>query len=105
MNILLIGHEGYLGRGLLSYLSREHRVVGWDKKEDLFQLDASVLARENIEVLESRHHFRFGDRYVPTVRDTACPTDADQALLAALRVLRDAASGVRRIDTDTCHTH
>ena len=51
MNILLIGHEGYLGRGLLSYLSREHRVVGWDKKEDLFQLDASVLARENIEVL------------------------------------------------------
>ncbi len=51
MNILLIGHEGYLGRGLLSYLSREHRVVGWDKKEDLFKLDASVLARENIEIL------------------------------------------------------
>jgi nucleoside-diphosphate-sugar epimerase len=50
-NILLIGHEGYLGRGLHSYLSRKHRVVGWDKKEDLFKLDPAVLARERIEML------------------------------------------------------
>src|SRR6266404_6772813 len=51
VNILLLGHEGYLGRGLAAYLERNHRIVGWDKKEDLFNLDASVLARENIEVL------------------------------------------------------
>jgi len=51
MNILLIGHEGYLGRGLQSYLSRNNRVVGWDKQEDLFKLDAAVLAREKIELL------------------------------------------------------
>lgn len=51
MNILLIGHEGYLGRGLYAYLSRKHRIVGWDKKEDLFNLDAATLARENIEML------------------------------------------------------
>lgn len=51
MNILLLGHEGYLGRGLAAYLERNHRIVGWDKKEDLFNLDASVLAREDIEVL------------------------------------------------------
>ena len=51
MNILLIGHEGYLGRGLYSYLSRKHRVIGWDKKEDLFKLDAATLAREKIEML------------------------------------------------------
>ena len=51
MNILLIGHEGYLGRSLLAYLSRNHRVIGWDKKEDIFQLNGSILARENIEVL------------------------------------------------------
>lgn len=51
MNILLIGHEGYVGRGLLEYLSRSHRVLGWDKKEDLFKLDARLLARKNIEVL------------------------------------------------------
>jgi nucleoside-diphosphate-sugar epimerase len=51
MNILLVGHEGYLGRGLLEYLSKKHRVIGWDKAENLFNLSAQVLARENIEVL------------------------------------------------------
>lgn len=51
MNILLIGHEGYLGRSLFAYLSRAHRVVGCDKKEDLFQLSGSILAREDIEIL------------------------------------------------------
>jgi nucleoside-diphosphate-sugar epimerase len=51
MNILLIGHEGYLGRSLFGYLSRTHHVVGWDKQEDLFQLSGSILARENIEIL------------------------------------------------------
>ncbi len=51
MNILLIGHEGYLGRGLHSYLARKHRVIGWDKKEDIFNLDAGTLAREKVEML------------------------------------------------------
>ena len=51
MNILLLGHEGYLGRGLSAYLEKNHRIVGWDKKEDLFKLDASILARENIQIL------------------------------------------------------
>ncbi len=51
MNVLLIGHEGYLGRGLYSYLARKHRVIGWDKKEDIFNLDAGTLARENVEML------------------------------------------------------
>jgi len=51
VNILLIGHEGYLGRGLYAYLSRKHRVIGWDKKEDLFNLDSATLAREGVEML------------------------------------------------------
>ena len=51
MKILLIGHEGYIGHGLLTYLKRAHQIVGWDKKEDLFNLDAATLARENIELL------------------------------------------------------
>jgi len=51
MNILLIGHKGYLGCGLFEYLSRKHRVIGWDKEENLFNLDASILAREGIEVI------------------------------------------------------
>lgn len=48
---MLIGHEGYLGCGLHSFLSRKHHVIGWDKKEDLFNLDAGFLVRENIELL------------------------------------------------------
>jgi len=51
MNILLIGHEGYLGHGLLTYLSKKHKVIGWDKKENIFNLDASILAKENIELV------------------------------------------------------
>src|SRR5579872_1485431 len=52
MNIVLIGHEGYLGRGLHVYLSgRGHKVFGWDKKENLFNIDAAYLAKNNIELL------------------------------------------------------
>ncbi len=71
MNILLIGHEGYLGRGLLTYLNRNHRVVGWDKKENLFNLDAATLARENIEVLINLSVM--ADRHSKTYQiDTPC---------------------------------
>ncbi|MBM4409517.1 MAG: NAD(P)-dependent oxidoreductase [Chloroflexi bacterium] len=51
MNILLIGHRGYLGRGLYTYLSRKHRVIGWDQQEDVFSLDAAVLAKHDIELV------------------------------------------------------
>ncbi len=51
MNVLLIGHEGYLGRGLHAYLGPRHRVIGWDKKEDLFKLDAAALARADVELV------------------------------------------------------
>lgn len=51
MNFLLIGHEGYLGRGLFSYLSRRHRVLGYDIKENLFSLNSAFLAREGVEAV------------------------------------------------------
>lgn len=52
MKILLIGHEGYLGRGLHAYLaSQGHEVTGWDRGEDLFTLDGALLARKDIELL------------------------------------------------------
>jgi len=51
MNIVLIGHEGYLGSGMHSYLSRKHKVFGWDRKEDIFSLNGAYLARENIEMV------------------------------------------------------
>ena len=51
MKIVLIGHEGYLGRGLFAYLARQNQVFGWDKKEDLFNLDAAYLARQGIDMV------------------------------------------------------
>lgn len=51
MNILLIGHRGYLGSGLLSYFRDRHTVIGWDQEEDLFSLDAAVLARNDIQIV------------------------------------------------------
>ncbi len=51
MKILLIGHGGYLGTSLYTYLKRHNQVIGWDKKEDLFNLSATFLAREEIELL------------------------------------------------------
>lgn len=51
MNILLIGHRGYLGRGLHAYFCGGHRVVGWDVQEDLFRLTPELLAREKIELV------------------------------------------------------
>lgn len=51
MKILLIGHEGYLGRGLHAWLARGHDVLGWDVKEDLFTLSPEVLERHGIEAV------------------------------------------------------
>jgi nucleoside-diphosphate-sugar epimerase len=51
MKILLIGHRGYLGQGLLEYLSKENDVIGWDKEEDLFQLSSEILSKNNIEAI------------------------------------------------------
>lgn len=51
MNILLIGHRGYLGKGLHGFFHRRHRVIGWDVQEDLFQLSPQILAKENVELV------------------------------------------------------
>lgn len=51
MKILLIGHEGYLGRGLHARLSQGHEVIGWDVREDLFSLRPEVLGRHGIEAV------------------------------------------------------
>lgn len=68
--ILLIGHEGFLGRGLHEYFGRHHEVIGCDVKEDLFSLDAAMLAREGIEMLVNLAVI--GDRQSKTFKmDTA----------------------------------
>src|SRR5436190_2573838 len=51
MNILLIGHEGYLGRGLHEYFRRDHHVVGWEERDDLFTLDREFVRDQQFDVL------------------------------------------------------
>lgn len=51
MNILLIGHRGYLGRGMAAELRLHHKVVGWDVQEDIFKLGVPTLTRERIDLV------------------------------------------------------
>tara|TARA_B110000438_G_scaffold299832_1_gene350810 strand:+ start:1095 stop:1973 length:879 start_codon:yes stop_codon:yes gene_type:complete len=51
MNILLIGNEGYLGRGLFAFLSQKHKVIGWDLKENLFELNNTILEQHSIDIV------------------------------------------------------
>jgi nucleoside-diphosphate-sugar epimerase len=51
MKILLIGHKGYLGRGLHQYFKKNNEVVGWDIEDDLFSLTTEFLKKERIQIL------------------------------------------------------
>lgn len=51
MKILLIGHKGYLGRGLHQYFKKNNEVVGWDIEDDLFSLTTEFLKKERIQML------------------------------------------------------
>lgn len=66
MNILLVGGEGYLGVGLSRFFKNKHNVVTWDKNEDLFKLDSSILASKHIDILVNLSfvHDRKSLRYV-----------------------------------------
>ena len=43
MRILLIGHQGYVGAGLVRYLGTHHQVVGWGREDDVCSLNASII--------------------------------------------------------------
>ncbi|MEY3775464.1 MAG: hypothetical protein RLZZ129_2244 [Verrucomicrobiota bacterium] len=67
MNILLIGHRGYLGKGLHGYFHQRHRVIGWDVQEDLFKLSPDILAREKVDLVVNLAVV--ADRKSPTFQD------------------------------------
>lgn len=67
MNILLIGHRGYLGKSLHGFFHPNHHVVGWDVQEDLFQLTPQIVANENIELVINLAVA--ADRKSPTFQD------------------------------------
>ncbi len=51
MNIVLIGHRGYLGLGLHHYLIKNHKVIGWDKEEDIYSLTRDFLDKNKIDAI------------------------------------------------------
>ena len=51
MNILLIGHRGYIGTGLHNYFQPRHRIVGWDLQENLFKISPETLKSEKIDLV------------------------------------------------------
>jgi len=51
MNILLIGHSGYVGSGLFRYLSYKHKVIGWGRKEDIQYIGTPGLKKLGISVV------------------------------------------------------
>lgn len=51
MNIVLIGHRGYVGRGLASYWKNKHTIFGWDKEENVFRLNTHYLLDKHIDAI------------------------------------------------------
>jgi len=51
MNIVLIGHRGYIGIGLHHYLIKNHNVIGWDKEEDIHNLTRDFLDKNKIDAI------------------------------------------------------
>ena len=51
MNILLIGHEGYVGSGLYKYFSSSHNVIGWGRKDDIMKINKEMLLSKRIDVI------------------------------------------------------
>lgn len=51
MNLVLIGHRGYIGIGLNHYLQKNHNVIGWDKEEDIHKLTLDFLEKNKIDAI------------------------------------------------------
>ncbi|CAB4801503.1 unannotated protein [freshwater metagenome] len=51
MNLVLIGHRGYIGIGLNYYLQKNHNVIGWDKEEDIHKLTLDFLEKNKIDAI------------------------------------------------------
>ena len=51
MKILIIGHQGYIGSALYKYLSRDYKVVGWGKNDNILNITKELLSDKKIEVV------------------------------------------------------
>ena len=51
MKILLIGYQGYVGSGLFKYLSIDHEVVGWGRKDDILNITNQYILKNNFDII------------------------------------------------------
>ena len=51
MNILLIGHGGYVGSGLYSFLSKKNKVMGWSHDQDILSITPEVILKNKIKAV------------------------------------------------------
>ena len=51
MKILIIGHQGYVGSGLFKYLSMNHEVMGWGRKDNILNITNQYLLKNNFDVV------------------------------------------------------
>jgi len=51
MKILIIGHQGYVGSGLFKYLSMNHEVMGWSRKDNILNITNQYLLKNNFDVV------------------------------------------------------
>jgi nucleoside-diphosphate-sugar epimerase len=87
MNILLVGHEGYVGAGLVRFLRERHTVVGWGRRADICALDAAALDRHGIEAVVNcaAAMDRVGTAYTPGSESERVNVLGTRQLVAALR--------------------
>lgn len=82
MNILLLGHEGYIGTGLFRYLSTHHQVIGWGRKSDICNLNVSVI--EDLKVTVVVNCAAIIDR---TTSDFTVNSESDKVNVGGVRAM------------------
>ena len=82
MNILLLGHEGYIGAGLFRYLSTHHQVIGWGRESDICNLDASII--EDLKISAVINCAAIIDR---TTNDFTINSESDRVNVGGVRTV------------------
>jgi len=51
MRILIIGYRGYVGAGLYKYLSKDYKLFGWGRNDDILNINNKFLIKNDIDVI------------------------------------------------------
>ena len=51
MKILVTGHEGYVGAGMIRFLQEKHELIGWNRKQDIRTIEAHDIKSAGIQTV------------------------------------------------------